>query len=74
MPCLGLDALVKASRAVNIPTSDARDQNRKRLARRIAIGVAAGAGEPCASARRLSVKAPTDSVVTIQDADGIRRR
>ena len=25
-------------------------------------------------ARRLSVKAPTDSVVTIQDADGIRRR
>jgi hypothetical protein len=27
-----------------------------------------------AAARRLSVKAPTDSVVTIQDADGIRRR
>jgi hypothetical protein len=43
MPHLGLDALVKASRAVNIPTRDARDQNRKGLAGRIAVGVAAGA-------------------------------
>jgi hypothetical protein len=42
MPHVGLDALVKASRAVNMPTRDAREQNRKRVARRIAIGVATG--------------------------------
>jgi hypothetical protein len=39
----GLDALVRASRTVNIPPPDARERNRRRLAERIAAGVGAAA-------------------------------
>jgi hypothetical protein len=40
---VGLDALVRASRAANAPPDDARERNRAQLARRIALGAVAGA-------------------------------
>jgi hypothetical protein len=38
---IGLDALVDANRTANAPAQDARERNRRGLARRIAAGVVA---------------------------------